>query len=169
MGKDKDKWAELVKYLNTTDAKPEKVLNLVKQSFKTKGIKTVKTDDFNIIRRAWTLLTVAGIYKKQGTPKNKLKTVTITNQILYYVESEAYKINYAMFHPVKTKNKKLKITEWNTSTEDLYSKKSLTQHAKNCRKLWDSPKGKELRKHLPRTKGQIPITYKGELNSLFDL
>ena len=39
MGKDKDKWAELVKYLNNTDAKPEKVLNLVKQKSNALALK----------------------------------------------------------------------------------------------------------------------------------
>ena len=42
-GKDKDnKWNSLIKYLNTTNAKPESVLNLVKQSFKPKGKKITK-------------------------------------------------------------------------------------------------------------------------------
>ena len=156
MGND-DKWAKVINYLNTTDAKAESVLNLIKNTWKPKGKKIVKTDDFNRLRRAWTLMTVAGIYNKQGTPKNKLKTVTITNQILYYVESPGY-INYNLCHPVKSKNKK-GVLEWNENREDVFKKKSISQHAKNCRKLWDSPKGKELRKHLPRTKGKIPVNF----------
>ena len=47
MGKDKwDNKDSLIKYLNTTNAEPESVLNLVKQSFGSKG--KSKTDDFNL-------------------------------------------------------------------------------------------------------------------------
>jgi len=160
-----DKWAGLIKYLNSTDAKPESVLNLIKNTWKPKGKSKVKTDSFNIVRRAWTLMVVHGIYNKHGTPKKELKTVTITNQILYFVESAGYKINYNLFHPVKNKNK----TEWVENSSNPYSKITQGQHAKNCRKLWDSTKGKEVRKSFKNTKGKIPITYKGELNPLFDL
>ena len=161
----KDKWTGLINYLNSTDAKPESVLNLVKNTWKPRGKSKVKTDDFNIVRRAWTLMVVHGIYNKHGTPKKELKKVTITNQILYFVESTGYKINYNLFHPVKNKNK----TEWVENNNNPYSKLTLLQHTKNCRKLWDSVKGKEVRKSFKNTKGKIPITLKGELNPLFDL
>ena len=77
----KDKWAKLIKYLDTTNAKPESVLNLVKQSFGAKVKKITKTDDFNQLRRAWALFVVHGIYNKSGTPEKEKKTVKITNQI----------------------------------------------------------------------------------------
>ena len=173
---DKVKWAQLIKYLDTTDAKPEKVLNLVKQSFKPKGKKITKDDDFNQVRRAWTMYVVVGIYNKFGTPKKLSKEEikkgvkkNITNIISWFVESRAYKMNYNLMHPVKTYNEKLKKYEWNTAEENLYKKKTVSQHSKNCRKLWDSPKGKEFRKHFERTKGKIPIFYKGQLNKIFDL
>ena len=67
------------------------------------------------------------------------------------------------------REEKLKKYEWNTAEENLYKKKTVSQHSKNCRKLWDSPKGKEFRKHFERTKGKIPIFYKGQLNKIFDL
>ena len=152
----KEKWATLIKYLDSTNAKPESVLNLIQNTWKPKGKSKVKSDGFNVVRRAWTLMVVHGIYNKHGTPKNKLKTVTITNQILYFVESQGYKINYNLFHPIKNKNK----TEWVENKSDQYSGKTLSQHAKNCRKLWDSAKGKEIRKSFIKTKGKIPITYK---------
>ena len=161
----KEKWATLIKYLDSTNAKPESVLNLIQNTWKPKGKSKVKSDGFNVVRRAWTLMVVHGIYNKHGTPKNKLKTVTITNQILYFVESQGYKINYNLFHPIKNKNK----TEWVENKSDQYSEKTLSQHAKNCRKLWDSAKGKEIRKNFINTKGKIPIFYKAELNPIFDL
>lgn len=166
---DENKWAKLIKYLDTTNAKPESVLNLVKQSFKPKGVKTTKDDDFNQVRRAWTLWVVLGIYNKFGVPKKELKTVNITNQILYFVEGKSYQMNYDLMHPVKTYNKKLKKYEWDTAKASLYKTKTISQHAKNCRKLWDSAKGKEIRKHLERLKGKLPIIYKKELNKIFFL
>ena len=88
-GKDKDnKWDSLIKYLNTTNAKPESVLNLVKQSFGSKG--KSKTDDFNLLRRAWAIYVCVGIYNKFGTPEKKKTSTKITNAILYFVESQAY-------------------------------------------------------------------------------
>lgn len=164
-----DKWADLTNYLNTTEAKPDKVLNLIKQSFKPVGKKIVKDDDYNQVRRAWTMWVVCGIYNKFGTPKSKRKNTNITDAILYFVESASYKITYDLFHPVKTYNEKLKVYEWNTAEDSLYKKKTTSQHAKNCRKLWDSAKGKELRKNFKITKGKIPITYKNEINKIFDL
>ena len=112
-----------IKYLDTTDAKPEKVLNLVKQSFKPKGKKITKDDDFNQVRRAWAMYVVLGIYNKFGTPTKDKRKQNITNTILYFVESQAYKTNYNLMHPVKTYNEKLKKYEWNTAEENLYKKK----------------------------------------------
>ena len=40
----KDKWAGLINYLNSTDAKPESVLNLVKNTWKPRGKSKVKTE-----------------------------------------------------------------------------------------------------------------------------
>ena len=39
----KDKWEYLIRYLETTNAKPESVLNLVKNTWKPKGKSKVKT------------------------------------------------------------------------------------------------------------------------------
>ena len=166
---DKVKWAKLTKYLDTTDAKPEKVLNLVKQSFKPKGKKTTKDDDFNQVRRAWAMYVVVGIFNKFGTPTKDKRKQTITNTILYFVESQAYKTNYNLMHPVKTYNQKLKKYEWDSAEESLYEKKTTSQHERNCRKIWDSKKGKELRKHFIRTNGKIPIMYKAQLDPLFEV
>ena len=167
-GKDKDnKWNSLIKYLNTTNAKPESVLNLVKQSFGSKG--KSKTDDFNLLRRAWAIYVCVGIYNKFGTPEKKKTSTKITNAILYFVESQAYKTNYNLMHPVKTYNQKLKKYEWDSAEESLYEKKTTSQHERNCRKIRDSKKGKELRKHFIRTNGKIPIMYKAQLDPLFEV
>ena len=161
----KDKWDKVIEYLKSTNADPESVLKLIKNTWAVKGKKIVKTDDFNVVRRAWTLFVIHGIYNKHGVPKKELKKITMTNQILYFIECEGYRINYNLFHPIFVFNKKLKKKEKNTSDENLYANKTHSVHAKNCRKLWDSPKGKELRKHFVRTKGKIPVSYR----PIFDL
>ena len=147
------KWLDLIDYLNTTNAKPDKVLNLVKQSFQPVGKKVVKTDDHNLVRRAWTLYVVTGIFNKLGTPEKLKKKTKITDAIRYFIDSKAYKISFAAIS--------IKERKW----ED----RSYYQHEKNCRKLWDSSKGKLLRKELEKTKGKIPIKYKGEFNPIFGI
>ena len=59
--------------------------------------------------------------------------------------------------------------EWYSAEESLYEKKTTSQHERNCRKIWDSKKGKELRKHFIRTNGKIPIMYKAQLDPLFEV
>ena len=163
----KEKWATLIKYLDSTNAKPESVLNLVKQSF---GVKNKpKTDDYNQMRRAWTLFVVHGIYNKSGVPEKEKKTVKISNQISYFVESKAFQMTYDLMHPITIYNEKLKKKEWNTAEESLYKKKSQDSHVRACRKLWDSAKGKLLRKELKNKKGKIPIYYKHQLNAIFEI
>tara|TARA_R100001440_G_scaffold69068_1_gene90774 strand:+ start:48 stop:662 length:615 start_codon:yes stop_codon:yes gene_type:complete len=172
------KWLPLIDYLNSIKAKPENVFNLVKQSFGAKN--KPKTDDYNLVRRAWTLFVVHGIYNKSGVPEKEKKTVKISNQISYFVESEAYQRTYDLMHPVKTYNKKLKKYEWNVPVVydpklkkykkiSEYKKKSQDTHVRACRKLWDSAKGKLLRKELENKKGKIPIYYKHQLNAIFEI
>ena len=88
-----------------------------------------------------------GGYVLEISPEN----IKISNRILNFVMSPGYKTNYPVFS--------VKARAWKDRSEP--------QHAKNCRKLWDSPKGKEIRKHLKRLKGKLPIMYKQEINPLF--
>ena len=155
---DKVKWAQLIKYLDTTDAKPEKVLNLVKQSFKPKGKKITKDDDFNQVRRAWAMYVVLGIYNKFGTPTKDKRKQNITNTILYFVESQAYKTNYNLMHPVKTYNEKLKNMN-GTLQKKIFIRKLYHNTARTAENYGIVQK-EEFRKHFERTKGKIPIFYK---------
>lgn len=167
------KWLPLIDYLNSIKAKPDKVFNLVKQSFGAKN--KPKDDDYNQLRRTWSLFVVSQIYNKSGVPEKEKKNVKIGDAISYFVESEAYQISYDMMHPVKTYNKKLKKYEWNVPIDSKdkkiseYKMKSQETHIRACRKLWDSDKGKLLRKELKKTKGKIPLYYKGELNAIFKI
>ena len=99
MDKDKDKWSSLIEYLKTTNAKPESVLNLIKNTWKPKGKTKIKTDDFNIVRRAWTLMVVHGIYNKHGTPKKHLKNV-MTNYGIGEDPEAATSVLFKKYRPV---------------------------------------------------------------------
>ena len=149
-----DKWKSVTDYidlLKVTDADPKKVLNVLKNNWKAAGAPTAKSDDYTLVRKAWTLYVCLGIYNGFGTPFKERKNIKITNRILNFVMSPGYKLNYPMF----------------SVKERAYKDRTETQHLNNCRKLWDCPKGKEIRKHLKRLKGKLPITYKAEINPLF--
>ena len=149
-----DKWKSVTDYidlLKATDADPKKVLNVLKNNWKAAVAPTAKSDDYTLVRKAWTLYVCLGIYNGFGTPFKERKNIKISNRILNFVMSPGYKTNYPVFS--------VKARAWKDRSEP--------QHAKNWRKLWDSPKGKEIRKHLKRLKGKLPIMYKAELNPLF--
>ena len=150
-----DKWKEVIEYIDLlkqyTKADPQKVLNVLKNNWKAVGAPAAKDDDYTLVRKAWTLYVCLGIYNGFGTPFKERKNIKISNRILNFVMSPGYKTNYPVFS--------VKARAWKDRSEP--------QHAKNCRKLWDSPKGKEIRKHLKRLKGKLPIMYKQELNPLF--
>ena len=140
------KWDRLVKYLNTTDAKPESVEALIKNTWKPKGKKTkrAKTGDHAIIKRAWVYTVCHAIYNRKGK---------IDNRINDWVSSKGYKINYNIFHPVKVRNSKTKKLEWAEDRENLYKKKTLFQHYNAVKALWN--KHKTIRKELEKNKGKL--------------
>lgn len=141
------KWDRLVKYLNTTNAKPESVEALIKNTWKPKGAKktkTTKTGDFALIKRAWVYTVCHAIYNRKGK---------IDNRINDWVSSKGYKINYNIFHPVKIRNSKTKKLEWAENREDLYKKKTLFQHYNAVKALWN--KHKIIRKELEKNKGKL--------------
>ena len=126
-----DKWKSVTDYidlLKATDADPTKVLNVLKNNWKAAGAPTAKSDDYTLVRKAWTLYVCLGIYNGFGTPFKERKNIKISNRILNFVMSPGYKTNYPVFS--------VKARAWKDRSEP--------QHAKNCRKLWDSPKGKEI-------------------------
>ena len=65
------KWDRLIEYLETTNAKPDKVLASVKAVFKPKGKSKIEYTDTYITRKAYTALTCHAIYNaKKDNPKS---------------------------------------------------------------------------------------------------
>ena len=65
------KWDRLIEYLETTTAKPDKVLASVKAVFKPKGQSKIEYTDSYITRKAYTALTCHAIYNaKKDNPYN---------------------------------------------------------------------------------------------------
>ena len=103
------KWDRLIEYLETTNAKPDKVLASVKAVFKPKGQSKIEYTDSYITRKAYTALTCHAIYNaKKDNPKASLDYI-----IRDLLSKDSFKINYQMTHLIKKEILKLK--RWNTT------------------------------------------------------
>jgi len=138
------KWDRLVKYLNTTNAKPESVEALIKNTWRPKGKTKAKTGDFAIIKKAWIYTVCHAIYNRKGK---------IDNRINDWVSSKGYIINYNIFHPVKKRDSKTKKLAWAEDRQDLYNKKTLFQHYNAVKTIWN--RHKNIRKMLEKNKGKL--------------
>ena len=102
------KWDRLIEYLETTNAKPDKVLASVKAVFKPKGQSKIEYTDSYITRKAYTALTCHAIYNaKKDNPKASLDYI-----IRDLVMKDSFKINYQMTHLIKKRNPKTKKMEY---------------------------------------------------------
>ena len=66
----KDKWAEVIEYLRTSNRDPKKTLKLLK------GNEKGHQSNYNINRSSYTLNVIAAITQKILDPKNKNKNIT---------------------------------------------------------------------------------------------
>ena len=129
------KWAELIKYLNTTTANPDSVLKLIKNTWKPKnGKKTYRIDDYNTLRRAWKYHVVYSIHR--STEK------TLDQKIWKFILSPSYKPAYASMH-----------IGGKTKTED--------QHYNACKKLYTT--SRDIRDSLDKTNGEPSPTEIAEI------
>lgn len=125
------KWDRLIKYLNTTNADPDKVLNSVKTIFKPKQSKQQPVQNSYLsIRRAWKYHVVKTIWDYKKTI-GKLDAAITT-----MIEQQSYSISYNAFHLNKN-----------------FKDKSKANHYNAAKKMWTE--SKELRKKLDENKGQI--------------
>jgi hypothetical protein len=140
------KWDRLIEYLNTTDAKPEKVLSSVKVIFKPPGQSKIDYTDTYIARKAYAALVCHAIYNAmKDNPKDTLDA-TIRGLIV----SDGFKINYQMTHLIKKRNPKTKQMEY-YGDDKSFSKKTNNQHYNAVKKLWTT--NKEMRKALEKSTG----------------
>ena len=145
------KWDGLIKYLATTNAKPESVEALIKNTWKPKGKKTKveKTGDFAIIKRAWVYTVCHAIY-------NMTDIKQIDKRINTWVTSESYKINYNIFHPVKIRNATTKKLEWAEDRKAFQKEKSDFKHYNAVKTIWN--RNKKIRQMLKENNGLLDQT-----------
>ena len=141
---DADKWNKVIKFLNTTKAKPEKVLNMLKTIYGKKG---GQESDHAVMRNSWAWIVVGAIANKTGTPKDSKKYFT-KDIIRNWIKTNQFKSDWCTFHPKKVKNKKLNRIEWNESSlEDCKAIHTL-RHVKQINDIWVSKIGKNIRSQL---------------------
>ena len=140
------KWDRLIEYLNTTNAKPEKVLASVKTVFPPKGESKIKYTDSYIARKAYAALVCHAIYNAKKDNKKKSLDLIIRDLI----SSAGFKINYQMTHLIKKRNPKSKQLEY-YGDDKSFSKKTNDQHYNAVKKLWTT--NKQIRKTKEKSKG----------------
>ena len=141
------KWDRLIEYLETTNAKPDKVLASVKAVFKPKGKSKIEYTDTYIARKAYAALVCHAIYNaKIDNPKKSLD-LTIRDLII----SDGFKINYQMTHLIKKRNPKTKKMEY-YGDDKSFSKKDSNQLYNSVKKIWTT--NKEIRKALEKSDGR---------------
>ena len=103
----KDKWEYLIRYLETTNAKPESVLNLVKNTWKPKGKSKVKTDDFNITEKTLNFVDRSLTDINNSVPKEFVNDLTAVDmgKLKDKELKEVYQVSIEMKN-----NKKEKLT-----------------------------------------------------------
>jgi|TARA_S200002703_G_scaffold91770_1_gene79252 hypothetical protein len=141
------KWDRLIEYLETTNAKPDKVLASVKAVFKPKGQSKIEYTDSYITRKAYTALTCHAIYNaKKDNPKASLDYI-----IRDLLSKDSFKINYQMTHLIKKRNPKTKKMEY-YGDDKSFSKKDSNKLYNSVKKIWTT--NKDIRKALEKSDGR---------------
>ena len=143
------KWDRLIKYLNTTTAKPDAVLASIKAVFKPRGSSTIKYTDTYITRKTYAYIVCHAIYNAKIDNKKK----SLEQIIRDLISSQSFKINYQMTHLIKKRNPKNKKMEY-YGDDKGFNKKTNEQHYNAVKKLWNT--NKKIRKELDSTKGAMP-------------
>ena len=141
------KWDRLIEYLETTNAKPDKVLASVKAVFKPKGKSKIEYTDTYITRKAYTALTCHAIYNaKKDNPAASLDYI-----IRDLLSKDSFKINYQMTHLIKKRNPKTKKMEY-YGDDKSFSKKDSNKLYNSVKKIWTT--NKDIRKALEKSDGR---------------
>ena len=148
-----EKWDKVIKFLDTTNAKPDKVLNSLKTVY---GKKSNQDSMYQELRGSWPIDVVYNIYRKNGT-KNKTKKIPLTQIIRNWVKTKDYKLSYRMFHPG------IGNPQWDLPGQEkmmkmkMYKELSEDKHVRNCNDIWTSTNGKRYRKDLDLNNGEYPF------------
>lgn len=149
-----DKWAKVISYLNSVNAKPDKVLNALKTIYDKKSN---SSSMYQMLRSSWVLDVVYNIYNKTGTT-NKNKKISLRQIIQNWVVTKDYKLAYRTFHPGPKNDQ----WEFDPAAQklNLYKDLPIEKHVKNCNDIWLSANGKRYRKDLESNNGKYPIKSK---------
>ena len=166
---DADKWNEVIKFLNTTKADPEKVLKSLKVIY---GKTSNKNSWYQIWRGSWPIEVVVSIYNKDGTPKDDKKR-SLIQIVRNWVKSDVYQVRYDTFHPgpgnkQHEENDQFGLKLWDPIPKDSYGKTltsaTFKKHVRNCMDHWNNKKGRALRKILKENNGMIPVKNMDDFN-----
>ena len=133
MDKDKDKWAEVIEYLRSSNREPVKVLKLLQGN--QKGVEST----YSIARTSYSMNVIATITQKMSDPKNKGKT--LTHVIGQWVKSK----DFEDFYNLTRSAEKLVL-------DKVEANKTQNKYIKQIKDLWDQPNQKHFRKYFEATK-----------------
>ena len=146
----RDKWDEVIKFLDTTAAKPEKVLNSLKTIY---GKKSNTDSTYQVLRGSWVMDVIFSIYNKKGTT-NKSKKIPLTQVALNWVRTEDYKIAYNTFHP-GPENAQHEFSGLNKLR--MYKDIPQEKHVRNCADIYRDKKHKRFITALEENNGSYPL------------
>ena len=149
-----ENWNKVIKFLKTSNANPNKVLNSLKTIYsQTKN----SSSAYHTLRSSWPIDVVWNIYNKTGTKYKNKKNLPTTEVIRNWVKSEDYDMAYRMFHPGPGNDLYDLPGQEDLMKIKLYKKLPIEKHIKNCNDIWISKKGKRFRKDLEDNNGQYPF------------
>ena len=146
-----DKWNKVIKFLKTSNANPEKVLNMLKTIYSKR---TGPESDYEVVRNSWAYIVVGAIANKTGTPIDNKKRTT-KNIIRNWIKTKQYESDWRCFHMKKVKNKKSNKVEWDQGSHEDFKKISAERHLKQINDIWVSKIGKKIKSTLTPT-GKFP-------------
>lgn len=135
----KDKWAEVIEYLRTSNRDPKKTLKLLK------GNEKGHQSNYNINRSSYTLNIIAAITQKTLDPKNKNKNITSI------IRSWVITKDFEEFYNLLRRDEGKKYVRADAEYTKLYTKQLLD--------LWYS-KTKEVlkwKRYFKKTKGYFIV------------
>ena len=134
MGKVKDPWAKVIRYLRNSKRDPDKTLKLLKGG--DKGTES----NYTINRSSYSMNCIAVITQKRMDPKNK--GLPLTQVIRNWVKTKDFKDFYNLLR----------------ARENLkYDISLVEKYVKQIKDLWTKPNQQKYRKYFAMTKGKILI------------
>ena len=146
-----ENWNKVIKFLKTSNANPNKVLNMLKTIYSKR---TGPESDYEVVRNSWVYIVVGSVANKFGTPKDNKKRTT-KNIIRNWIKTKQYESDWCLFHLKKGK-KKINELPWEQSSHEDFIKIPTEKHVKQLNDIWVSKRGKAIRETLTPS-GKFPV------------